>query len=354
MTANDLNQKTVGELRKMYREVTGRKGAAVLSLSKPQLIEGILRPAQPQPAPQETPPTKPEASELADVLTRLLANPAIDENQVTEIAKKVAIETIAPMLDKIKPVVYKVPGRPEPIKVGRQHKVFKDLMILAGMRQNVMLVGPAGSGKTTVAESVAKALELPFYAISVGQQTSKSDLLGYMSASGEYVPTNLRRAFEHGGIFLFDEIDAGNASTMTVINAMTANSVGAFPDGMIKRHKDFICIAAGNTYGRGADMQYVGRQRLDAATLDRFAVLEMGYDLELEMSISCNEEWTGYVQKLRSAAEAIKAKVIISPRASIKGGQMLEAGLSKKKVADILIWKGVSEDVRKKIEAQAK
>lgn len=50
-----------------------------------------------------------------------------------------------------------------------------------------------------------------------------------------------------------------------------ANNVCAFPDKMVKKHKDFIVCASGNTYGTGADRKYVGRLEIDAATLDRFA-----------------------------------------------------------------------------------
>ena len=50
-------------------------------------------------------------------------------------------------------------------------------------------------------EGVAKALGLAFYFISVGLQTSKSDLVGYMSATGAYVTTHLRQAYEFGGVF---------------------------------------------------------------------------------------------------------------------------------------------------------
>lgn len=44
-------------------------------------------------------------------------------------------------------------------------------------RVNVWLVGPAGSGKTSAAENVARDLGLKFYSKSVGPQTSESALL---------------------------------------------------------------------------------------------------------------------------------------------------------------------------------
>jgi hypothetical protein len=49
-----------------------------------------------------------------------------------------------------------------------------------------------------------------------------------------------------------------------------------------------VCAAA-NTYGTGADALYVGRNQLDAATLDRFYVVEMDYDRKLEAKLAPEE-----------------------------------------------------------------
>jgi len=44
-------------------------------------------------------------------------------------------------------------------------------------------------------------------------------------------------------------------------------------------------------------------------------------------------------------------QVIISPRASIKGGKMLAAGMSVDKVANMYIFKGMSESDRARFPA---
>lgn len=237
---------------------------------------------------------------------------------------------------------------------GLQHCQFETLLKLAACRVNTMLVGPAGSGKTTAIANVAKALDLPFRFVSVGIQTTKSDLLGYMDAHGKYVTTQLREAYEHGGVFLLDEVDAGNANVITILNAALANGACAFPDGIVQKHEDFILFAASNTYGRGADRLYVGRNQLDAATLDRFAVVDFDYDEALEQALSGNAEWTGHVQAMRAAACDLRERVVISPRASIEGAKLLAAGFGREEVEAMILWKGISPDIRKKIEATAK
>jgi MoxR-like ATPase len=120
---------------------------------------------------------------------------------------------------------------------------------------------------------------------------------------------------------------------------------------MIKRHPDFICIAAGNTYGTGADRQYVGRNQLDGATLDRFVFLDWDYDEDLELEIAPDRTWTQHVQSVRKAVQKLKVRHIVSMRASIKGGKMLAAGQPLSRIKQTILWKGLSLEEISKIEA---
>lgn len=233
--------------------------------------------------------------------------------------------------------------------IGRQHEKMEIVLRHAIRRLNVNMVGTAGSGKTYMAEQVAEALELPFYAISVGLQTSKSDLIGYMDANGNYVRTLLREAFEHGGVFLIDEIDAGNPNVLTVLNAMTSNSIAAFPDGMVKKHENFIVLAAANTYGRGNDRQYVGRNPIDGATLDRFAFVDIDIDEGLETALAPNATWCRRVQQIRKAIFDLKEKVICSPRATINGGHAINDGMTFEDAEDAFIFRGIGNDIKTRI-----
>lgn len=179
------------------------------------------------------------------------------------------------------PVKIEYDGKIHEVK-GLRHKSLDNLIVMASQKIPVMLVGMAGTGKTHAASQVAEALGLKHYTMSVGAQTSKSDIIGYMHASGGYVPTLFRKAYEEGGVFLMDEIDAGNANVLIQVNAALSNGFCAFPDKMVERHKDFVFIASANTFGNGANRMYVGRNQLDAATLDRFAVLVWDVDEKLE------------------------------------------------------------------------
>lgn len=214
-------------------------------------------------------------------------------------------------------------------------------------RMSVFLVGPAGSGKTTIAENMAKKYHMDFYCMSVGNQTTKSDLLGFISATGNYVSTVFRTAFEEGGIFLLDEIDAGNSNVLTILNSALANGYCSFPDGMVKRHTNFVCIASGNTIGQGANKQYVGRNQLDGATLDRFIKIDWYYDEILEKKISKNSGWVNRVQAIRKIANDMGLKLIISPRASINGSNLINDGIPVLQVDEACIFKGQVDEITK-------
>lgn len=232
------------------------------------------------------------------------------------------------------------------VKVGKVH--FKYDLVLKCMmaRTNVALVGAAGSGKTTTVAKAAEALELKFYSKSVSAQTGAHEFFGYQDAQGRYVRTLFREAYEFGGVFLLDEFDAGNPNVLAALNQATANEHCAFADGMIPKHEDFICVMAGNTFGHGANSEYVGRNKIDAATLDRFAFIDFPYDEDLEYALATDKNWCKKVQAFRKKVEQKKIRTIVSPRATIIGGQLLSNGVSEKDVMELLIFKGLNNEER--------
>lgn len=234
------------------------------------------------------------------------------------------------------------------------HEAFDDILAILAQRENVYLIGPAGSGKTTIAEQCAKALALQFYCY--GAIKYDHDVVGYVKPDGSYSQTNFYKAFKHGGLVLMDEMDASSNNALLALNAALANDFASFPlgndgeGGMVKKHPDFVVIASANTFGHGASAQYVGRNPMDMATLDRFCNVTMGYDESLERAIAGNDAWVDYVQAVRAAVEHHKMRYVVSPRASVKGAKLLAAGMDAAKVASVTIWnKGFSETDKQKI-----
>ena len=234
-----------------------------------------------------------------------------------------------------------------------RHNLFPKILegINAGLP--MALIGPAGSGKSTVSEQVARALGLKYY-LQNGV-TGTHELTGYMDAYGKYHGTTFRMAFEFGGLILVDEADTSDAGAFKWINTGVANGYAMFPDlpDPVRRHPDFRIMIGANTYGTGADRQYVGANQLDASTLDRFVFIDFGYDEKLEKLLSGNVKWATRVQQLRKAAAAEKARIVISPRASINGAKLLSIGWSETTVEQSVIWKGIDEELKLRILKKA-
>ncbi|MCP2203256.1 AAA family ATPase [Lentzea flava] len=236
------------------------------------------------------------------------------------------------------------------------HAVLPELLVALHARCHVLLVGPAGTGKSMLAKHAAGALGLEFHALSLGPTTPMSKVFGYYDAHGKYHDTPFRRAFEHGGVMLLDELDNGHPGLLAELNQALALGTCAFADRMVDAHENFRLVATGNTYGTGGDRQYVGRQTLDSATLDRFVVMDVEIDEDLEERIALRHapshpdavmELLDDIRNLRAVAETKKLPVIISPRASIDGAKLLEAGATVDQVFEWRVVRGMSDAHRK-------
>lgn len=235
-------------------------------------------------------------------------------------------------------------------KIQLVHRKFDDVLKACSVPgANILLVGPAGSGKTQIAIDVATALNRQFY--FNGPVQSEYKLLGFRDATGEYRPTPFYNAYTGGGVYLFDEIDASSPQALVAFNTAIANRYCDFPvSGVpVRASDDFVCLAAANTFGRGANHDYVGRNQLDAATLDRFIVIEIDYDENMERLAATDTEWVEKVQKWRQRARALNVRHVISMRASIAGSHLLKS-FSEQEVEDMVVWRGLDRNTVAKIK----
>lgn len=237
---------------------------------------------------------------------------------------------------------------------GVHHPQFAKLLKAMSARQadsyapNVWLSGPAGSGKTHAAKTAAEALGVAFH--YNGAVSMPHELLGFIDAAGNYHRTPFRDAYEHGGVYLFDEVDGSDNSALLAMNAALANGRATFPDGQISRHADAYIIATANTWGLGGTADYVGRAKIDAAFLSRFPVrVAFDYDEKLEQAISGNADFAKRVQKARKAARTAGIKVLIDPRASIAGAALIAAGFSSDEAAETTYLANLTPEQRRQV-----
>lgn len=207
----------------------------------------------------------------------------------------------------------------------------------------VYLAGPAGSGKNYTLEQISWELGLDFYFTNSVQQEYK--LTGFIDAGGVYHETEFYKAFKNGGIFFLDEMDASIPEVLVLLNAAIANRYFEFPNGKIKAHKNFRVVAAGNTVGSGADEMYTGRLVLDQATLDRFAIIDFGYDKNIEMHIAKgNKELVDFVEAIRMEAETNGIRATFSYRCIGMVSKLEKTGLELKNILEIAVFKGMEKD----------
>lgn len=229
---------------------------------------------------------------------------------------------------------------------GLFHKQFDKILQLVGLNIPTMLVGPAGSGKNHTLEQVAEALELEFYFSNAITQEYK--LTGFIDANGFYQETQFYKAFKNGGLFFLDEMDASIPEVLIILNSAIANGYFDFPNGKVDAHEDFRVVSAGNTMGTGANAEYTGRNRLDAATLDRFAIIEFGYDSEIEKQLASTPELYEFILDLRNTIDGMDLKYVVSMRATINASK-LDGVLDKQDIIKSVILKGLPKDEMKMV-----
>lgn len=144
-------------------------------------------------------------------------------------------------------------------------------------RRNLMLIGDAGVGKSSVVVEIAERLNIPVYQMACSGKTRFQHLVGSRELVGgetKWVDGPLTRAMREGGILLMDEVtrlDAGEQMNLAAV--LDARSTLTIPDTgeVVKPHSRFRIAATGNSGGFGDDSgAYVGEKPSSFAFLDRF------------------------------------------------------------------------------------
>ncbi len=274
----------------------------------PHPLEGLAAELQPLIAP-------PIVDQVMDAV-----NAAIDDVQAAAPAR---IEVLTPDAD--------------PVTIdGDQHENFELLLKLVGAGENVFMSGPAGSGKTTAAKNVAEALGLELIVQPVA--LDKFEATGFIDAGGSFRESAVYRwaKAEKPSLLLLDEVDGWMPQALVALNPILDNRLGIFPGGqqfdIDPRHR---VISTANTWGLGADAEYVGRNRLDAASLDRFgARLDWGYDEKFESRMVAakygkeGEAAAVASQAVRANLSKAGVKVLWGPRQTLGLAARLKAGFT--------------------------
>ncbi len=118
----------------------------------------------------------------------------------------------------------------------------------------------------------------------------------------------------------------------------------------MKAHENFRVIAAGNTFGNGADYDYVGRSQLDAASLDRFAMIRIDYDSKIEEACAMgDEDLLGFCRAFRNATKKAGIRTVVSYRAISRMAKLSKC-MEADEVLDTCLIKSLELDDLKVME----
>ena len=141
-----------------------------------------------------------------------------------------------------------------------------------------------------------------------------------------------------------DELDNGNSKATVKLNSFLSNQTDSyyhFPGGeKVMRHANFRVIAAGNTDGNGADINYSTREKIEESVQQRMIPIYMGYDNRVEKAIlSAYPDWFEFGCAFRAATDeweqssGIPAQGIFTTRDAFRIKQYLENGsFTKEKI----------------------
>ena len=285
-------------------------------------------------------PPSPVGGKLEELLLKVIA-----EQSVEEIVKAVSPKLEQTIIDKFGVLSQiheiKTPTGSREIK-GTVHECFDKVLNLVNMDIPVFLSGAAGTGKNVICKQIAEAMNLDFYFTNA--VTQEYQLKGFIDANGIYHETQFYKAFVNGGLFFLDEMDGSIPETLIILNAAIAIRYFDFPTGKVEASPNFRVIAAGNTVGTGADIEYTGRFQLDASSLDRFALVHVGYSPAIEKAVTNgNDELCRFANQFRKITENAGIKCLCTYRA-LERIAKLESVFDLPEVMQMALTKGLGVD----------
>ena len=176
------------------------------------------------------------------------------------------------------------------------HQRLRDDVILG---RTIAVRGPAGNGKSTGVKATLESLGYTAYQLDCTDTTTPEQLVGGLVPEPDG-KGGIRMVFKAGlfakafadpnGAIQLDEFDALDPRAAMCLQSALHRALDgkgrwvAIPDhdaGGVRSEGTCPVVVTMNTYGSGATREYVGRNALDAASMDRFdSLIDTGYEQE--------------------------------------------------------------------------
>lgn len=184
--------------------------------------------------------------------------------------------------------------------------------------------GPAGTGKTTIVQTISTILNLPLFSINGSLESNKSTLIGELDIKEKGLLTvkdgQMQKAAIYGGILYIDEINMMRPDILASINSFTDHRKTFYNDvrgETVKAHKFARFVSAMN-------IGYSGVKKMNEATMDRTVSIELKYMSKSELKkiltniLSHSEEGKDLtiVERETTVEKVAKIYTVLSQRAT--------------------------------------
>lgn len=245
------------------------------------------------------------------------------------------------------------------------HKDTPAILTQLRRGRNIMLTGPAGTGKTSFPEQFAAQTRRPFVRISCQDQTEAAQLVGVLVPDGDgtkwrdgVLTAAIRRP---GTVIVIDEPSAARPGALMVLQAimdagraLTIDETGErvpVADGV-------LIFLADNTAGSGDESgAYEGTRRMNRATLDRCGItVPFGYlDARTEAGIvhaktglhkDVASMLVNYAGVTRAETDSGSITHGVGLRRLLAWAELIADGIAPERAFDLSIWQTAAPDDR--------
>ena len=241
---------------------------------------------------------------------------------------------------------------------------WKYLLRSAVRARNIMMTGPAGSGKTMAAKALVAALKRPFFYFNLGAtQDPRSALIGnthFNKSTGTYFSESafVKAIKTPYAVILLDELSRSHPEAANILMTVL-DQTQRYLRLDEQDNSPIVKVADGVTFIATANIgnEYTATRVMDRALLDRFVTIEVDvlnaeqeYTLLNMLYPDTNQDNLKAVADIAShtrdqiKSEAGKLSTAISTRISVEMAGLLYDGFNLLEAAEVAIFPFYSQD----------
>lgn len=211
--------------------------------------------------------------------------------------------------------------------------LWEDVLLSVTLQKPVLLKGPAGSGKTKMAESLSHFFHQPMHSINCSVDLDAESLLGFktmVQKNGqtiiEFVEGPVVKAMKQGHLLYIDEINMAKAETLPILHSVLDYRrmlTNPFTGEVIQAHPDFGVIAAINE-------GYIGTTPMNEALKNRFVSFSIPYLTGEQLQLL----WQNRFPNISNDLQLLMLKIAEDLKQQVMNGLLSEEAASIRSLLD--------------------